>query len=323
MLSNNRILRLVLFAAPVLALTAAALVLAFGPGSGGRAQAGSALNFALAVDFNGDGTNDCGTGAPSAVGDGAPDPVSVDVSNTNCAAVPGATLQVNVYLMNAGGLAYSAAAAQIYFTGGVASSGPGDAVWAGCVFEVSAPVIPGLVNTGCAIGLPPAATPQTNLGLLNRFSFTCTAGGTLRLGHALGETGLTDDALQEHVEVGGTDELTVCGGGEPTDTPVPTNTPGPTAVPTTPGPTATTGPTNTPTNTVPPTATRTPTPTRESQLGDVNGDGVVDAEDALWILWDEAGIEDVPLPEKADVNEDGEINSIDALFILWRVGGQI
>ena len=51
--------------------------------------------------------------------------------------------------------------------------------------------------------------------------------------------------------------------------------------------------------------------------GDVNCDGVVDAIDALWILWFTAGlIEDLPCPDNADVNGDGVINSVDAALIL-------
>jgi hypothetical protein len=75
---------------------------------------------------------------------------------------------------------------------------------------------------------------------------------------------------------------------------------------------------------MPPTATNTRVPTEPPAKGDVNGDGMVNAEDSLWILWQEAGIVDeVPLPENADANNDGTVNSIDALWILWIEGGQV
>ena len=61
--------------------------------------------------------------------------------------------------------------------------------------------IPGFENVGCAIGLPPAVA-LTNLGLMSRFSFTCSADGTLALGHSFGETSLTRVWLIEHREAG-------------------------------------------------------------------------------------------------------------------------
>jgi hypothetical protein len=67
--------------------------------------------------------------------------------------------------------------------------------------------------------------------------------------------------------------------------------------------------------------TSTPAPTN---LGDVDGDGIIDVEDALWILWAEAGAADaIPRPENADLNHDGVINAVDALYVLWIVGGEV
>ncbi len=346
MLLKNKGLRLVLFAAPILALAVAALVLTFGPGSGDEAQADTphpGLNFAIGIDYNGDTTNDCGTGAPSAVGSGAPEAVAADVSNTTCAAGAGAAMQVNVYLMNAGGVEYGGTAAHVFYTNvAPVAAGTGTSHWTCHLFDVTASnsdpgAGPLFENAGSAHGFAPAncAVGQTSLGLIHRFAFTCAASGTIRLAHGQAETALTDEALGEHRE-GGLDDLTVnCGGGPPpvTDTPAaPTDTPvGPTSTPSgptnTPTATSTAGPTNTPTNTLPPTATFTPRPPTATQAApdcDVNGDGILDTEDALWILWDEAGIVDeVPLPENADCNENGVIDSIDALFVLWTVGGEI
>ncbi len=105
-------------------------------------------------------------------------------------------------------------------------------------------------------------------------------------------------------------------GTPPTPTPAPTITPG--------GPTVT--PTHTTTPTITPTPTVTPvpaTPTSEFGdrllCGDINGDGRVNAEDALWLLWFSTNM--IPsLPNPADVNDvnrDGSVDPLDALFILW------
>jgi hypothetical protein len=99
-------------------------------------------------------------------------------------------------------------------------------------------------------------------------------------------------------------------------TPTPSNTPTPTN--TTTGPTAT----RTPTSTLGgPTATRTPTrtPTQPAGTlrGDANGDGLLDSQDALWILWAVANrLPSVPNPSKADWNGDGMLTALDALGIL-------
>lgn len=89
---------------------------------------------------------------------------------------------------------------------------------------------------------------------------------------------------------------------EPTE--VPTNTPEPTA---TPEPVETTTPE--------PTATNTPEPVL---LGDVNGDGSVDASDALLVLKHAVKLERIDEEKSvlADVNKDGNIDASDALRIL-------
>jgi len=116
----------------LLAIVALSLVL--GPKDNAEAHSSHpGLNFAIGVDVNGDGTNDCGTGVPHAVGDGAPDSVSPTVTNTTCVAGQGLKLLVNVYLMSNGGIAYEGQASHVLYTG-LTTKGRGDAVWAGCVF---------------------------------------------------------------------------------------------------------------------------------------------------------------------------------------------
>ena len=58
MLTRNRALRVTLLTVPILALAAAALFLAYGPGTGDDASAGSTPQFAIGIDTNGDGTPD-------------------------------------------------------------------------------------------------------------------------------------------------------------------------------------------------------------------------------------------------------------------------
>lgn len=59
-------------------------------------------------------------------------------------------------------------------------------------------------------------------------------------------------------------------------------------------------------------------------LGDVNGDGKVDAEDAQWILNYEAGLlEEAPTLSIADVSGDGVVDSNDATLILQYASGKI
>jgi hypothetical protein len=300
------------------------------------------LDFALAVDIDGDGMNDCGTGAPMSVGDGAPDDdLDPAVVNRTCA-VPeiGTQLDVSVYLMSNPDISYVGQAGHVYYAG-LTSNGLGDTVWQCATFPAAANG-PDFENAGAAVGITaPCNVGQSNLGLMNTFSFTCTATGSLRLGHGTSETHLLDDSSEEHREAG-PDELEVtcgpvtptptptecltCATSTPTNTPPATNTPRPTNTPTeTPTPTATNTPTITPTPTPTDTPTTTPTATRRRVTltpGDVNGDGAVNPLDSLWILqYDVELVAGVPIPEAADLNRDGLIGSVDALYVLWVSSG--
>lgn len=180
------------------------------------------LNFAIGVDVDGDGTNDCGSGVPEAVGDGAPDAVPVEVTNTTCAAGAGAELSVRGYLTNTGGVGYEAASIHVEYAG-VTPDGHGESVWEGCVYAVVAGGA-GFENSGCTVG-PASGGPRTHLGVLSIFAFTCSASGTIGLGAEFGETGITDNFFEEHRE-GGVDVLTVQCGSQPTVTPTAQSTPG-------------------------------------------------------------------------------------------------
>ncbi len=57
--------------------------------------------------------------------------------------------------------------------------------------------------------------------------------------------------------------------------------------------------------------------------GDVNGDGKINAIDALWVRQSSAGVRVLTEQQKAaaDVNGDGKINAIDALWITQKSAG--
>jgi len=216
------------------------------------------LDFALGIDVDGDGTNDCGTGAPLAVGDGAPDAVPVEVSNTTCEAAADSELVVRSYLMSSGGIPYGAAASHIYYNG-VVSTGNGTTHWQCHLFDVTgsgsnfeaAASAHGFKPPICAVG-------QTNLGLMNRFTFTCSDGGMIALGHGPAETSLASEDLLKHREAGPDKLLVTCGDRTPAP-PLPSPSP-------------------TPTETPRPTATACPKcPSLQFAIGiDVNGDGTND-----------------------------------------------
>lgn len=194
----------------LLAISALALLAAVGiAASGSRVVSADAphpgLNFAIGVNVDGDADNDCGTGVPTAVGNGAPDPVSAQVSNTTCEVGEGRVFRANVYLMANGSTPAAGLSAHVTYAG-VTTDERGDSVWDGCSFEASA-TGPGYENVGCVVGLPPAV-PVTALGLIATFRFMCTADGSLTLSHEDGHTALTDVTLGEHREAG-TDTLTI------------------------------------------------------------------------------------------------------------------
>jgi len=51
-------------------------------------------------------------------------------------------------------------------------------------------------------------------------------------------------------------------------------------------------------------------------LGDVDGNGSVDAQDALWVLFHSAGIATPPFLNVGDVSGDGNVDPLDAALIL-------
>ena len=177
---------------------------------------------------------------------------------------------------------------------------------------------------GCASSLLPPLPPSTHVGLFASMILTCSPSDSSSLIQLLpsgplttipGTSGAlftTPGNLQIVPKVS---NLTLICGEPPTPTPRPTNTPG--------GPTETPTPTPTETPTATPTPTETPVPVTPTATfisalpcGDVNGDRLVNAEDALWVLWFSSNMIR-SLPNPGDVNGDGVVDPLDALFVLW------
>jgi hypothetical protein len=168
-------------------------------------SAGSDVSFAIGINADGDADNDCGTGVPTAVGNGAPDPVPAQVSNTTCVVGEGRTFRANVYLMDNGGNSFVAAATHVTYSG-VTTDERGTSSWDACEFEASAGGA-GYENVACVVGVPPAGPVQV-VGLLAQFTFVCTADGTMALGHAIQETAIYTEQQAELGEAG-PDALTI------------------------------------------------------------------------------------------------------------------
>ena len=105
-----------------------------------------------------------------------------------------------------------------------------------------------------------------------------------------------------------TPSLTPTSSATPTDTPSPTSTETPSVSPTC---TPTDTPTDTPTVTPTPPFTSTPTPL----VGDVNGDGKVDAIDLALVIRHLFEVSDTPKNPDVDVNGDGSVTAADIVTV--------
>ena len=53
--------------------------------------------------------------------------------------------------------------------------------------------------------------------------------------------------------------------------------------------------------------------------GDCNGDGVVNNDDVIYLLWSMLfGEEEYPLAYSEDINKDGKLNNADVIYLLWH-----
>ncbi len=202
-------------------------------------------------------------------------------------------------------------------------------VWPECFFALRLQASSTAVLHGCPSGLLPPLPISTFVGNLLEISLTCSSGDSTTEVQLLplddpvaGTSGAVYvDGISGEQVIPKISNLTIICGEPAPQTPLPTITPGgPTLTPTTtptPAPDVTATPTAaiaaTPTLTVTPEQV-TPTPVPRP-CGDVNGDGVVNSQDALWVLWLAAGvINSVPFYE--DLDGDGTTGPIDALLIL-------
>ena len=262
-----------------------------GPGTPEHA----ALDFSIAIDTNGDTTDDCSSsGAPT----------------DTCSVPAGGQFDVRFYLNDYGDLGtYQAYDAKLSFTSGllaVQAPGPQQDPWPDC----DLPPPPFYAATYVAIGCITLST-STYTGLLATVPFECVTAPTseaITLEHDFGGTALTAGG-DVHSEAPGGESLDIsCE--VASDTPTPTSTPTAT-------PTRTSTPTRTP--------TRTPTTTPGFVQGDLDLDGDVDSVDALWVLRLATGlVQSAPAPTLAgDVDKDSDVDSVDALLILQREAGLI
>ncbi len=189
------------------------------------------------------------------------------------------------------------------------------------------PPVSEVLAHGCATGLLPPLPVSNYLGTFVTMILTCSLTDTDNLIQLLPSgdrftTAATNGALYTNPGalqiIPKVNSLSMFCGTPPTPTITPTITPG--------GPTFTPSPTPTITPTITPTPTPalTPTATFVSTFpcGDINGDRLVNAEDALWLLWFSSGmIPSLPNPGgvilPGDVNGDGFVDPLDALFVLW------
>ena len=209
-----------------------------------------------------------------------------------------------------------------------------DFVWPECNINVALrfqAVPPGANNPpptsevlahGCATGLQPPLPVSTHIGLIFTMILTCSPNNSNNLIHLLpsgdpiaGTNGALFTTPGSTQVIPKVSNLALFCGTPPTPTQGPTNTPG--------GPTETPTPTPADTPTATPTPTETPVPVTPTATfvsalpcGDVNGDRLVNAEDALWVLWFSSNMIR-SLPNPGDVNGDGVVDPLDALFVLW------
>lgn len=305
-LRRRRLAGLTALALPITALVVAVLVLTWGHGAGTPVAADDS---SAGMDISMEGV---GAGCDSGAGE------------MKCDLEPGDTLTLNIYLnaLPSKITQYEGVEFIVSYTG-VTSKEDGTLrnIWPECEFPASFHE-PGRGAFGCGLGLSFPNSSYT--GHMATATYNCPAeqtAGTITLVSGSGNTTVTET-------VGSTfplaaDQTFTVNCGEPVAEPTATNT----AAPPTPTNTPCDGPcpTDTPTNTPPPaTDTPTPTDTPEQQMGDVNGDGQVNSQDALWVLWYVAEIVDeVPFPAVSDVNEDGVINALDATLILQYDAGLI
>jgi hypothetical protein len=154
------------------------------------------LDFSIAIDANGDGMPDCGTGADQP---------------RECRVAPGSAFQVVVSLNalppNVPG--YDGFDATLNFAG-VQSDGTWTPLWPDCAFPAQSSDTPKYFIFGCTVGIK--AAPSTYAGPIGSASFTCDGNGSVTLVHGPDITDILDqfNSLAE-AQTGGETLAVTCG----------------------------------------------------------------------------------------------------------------
>jgi hypothetical protein len=197
--------RLVAFGGALLAIAALLLIAVAQTASPAFAEPHPGLNFTASVP----GYAGCNTSQGDA----------------QCYIPPGTTFTVNVTLdpLPSDIPSYQGFDIKMSYTGLTSADNASTASWPDCGYPASY-FEAGLVNMGCAVGLPPAG-PSTYTGLVGTNDFTCSQSGAITLLHGDGNTDLIQDTVVVLGEVGPSEILNITCGSPPTATTVPTATP--------------------------------------------------------------------------------------------------
>jgi hypothetical protein len=141
--------------------------------------------------------------------------------DAQCFIPPGTTFTVNVTLdpLPSDIPSYQGYDIKMSYTGLTSADNASTAMWPDCGYPATY-YEAGLVNMGCAVGLPPAG-PSTYTGLVGTSGFTCSASGTITLLHGDGNTDLNQDVGLISSEAGTGETLNITCGSPSTATPLP------------------------------------------------------------------------------------------------------
>jgi hypothetical protein len=141
--------------------------------------------------------------------------------DAQCYIPPGTTFTVNVTLgpLPSDITSYQGYDIKMSYTGLTSADNASTAAWPDCGYPATY-FEAGLVNMGCAVGLPPAG-PSTYTGLVGTNDFTCSQSGAITLLHGDGNTDLNQDIGVVASEAGTGVTLNITCGSAPTATPLP------------------------------------------------------------------------------------------------------
>ncbi|MEX0786130.1 MAG: flexitail domain-containing putative surface protein, partial [Dehalococcoidia bacterium] len=163
------------------------------------------LSFYLAVDADGNTTNDCNT----------------NTGPTHCFVDPEDEFDLKVYLSSVP-FSYTGLDFFVNHTGVTSNFSP-DTVWPSCIAEVSF-YFPIATSWGCVSGVAPPVPTSSFTGLVGTNSFTCDESGSVSLVHGVHDTTVLVNSNLKLVEGTGSSETLDITCGDPTATPTPVPT---------------------------------------------------------------------------------------------------